>query len=51
VRAIVPSEVANYLLNKKRRALGQIENRHNLTIEIIGHADLLPADGRIEASS
>ena len=50
VKAIVPPEVADYLLNKKRRAIVELENRRNITIEIASEPNLLPAESRIEGS-
>jgi len=50
VKAIVPPEVADYLLNKKRRAIVELENRRNITVEIASEPNLLPAESRIEGS-
>jgi ribonuclease E len=43
VKGIVPMNVADYLLNKKRKELLEVETRRNLTITIEG-APNLPAD-------
>jgi ribonuclease E len=50
VRGIVPPAVADYLLNKKRRDIVELENRRNITIDIESDAGLLPAESRIECS-
>jgi ribonuclease E len=44
VKGIVPPAVADYLLNKKRRDIVELENRRNITIEIESDAGLLPVD-------
>ena len=36
----VPSQIANYLLNEKRRAITEIETRHNSPIIVIADAEL-----------
>jgi len=36
----VPTEIANYLLNEKRRALGEIEQRHDAPIVIVADDQL-----------
>ena len=35
-----PTEIANYLLNEKRRALGEIEQRHDAPIVIVADDQL-----------
>jgi ribonuclease E len=35
-----PTEIANYLLNEKRRALGEIEQRHDSPIVIVADDQL-----------
>jgi len=50
VRGIVPPAGADYLLNKKRRDIVELENRRNITIDIESDAGLLPAESRIECS-
>jgi ribonuclease E len=48
VTGILPSTVANYLLNKKRAELAELEKRYDVSIEIQGNPDLLPWDGTVE---
>jgi len=40
VTGILPSKVANYLLNKKRVELAELEKRYEVSIEIQGNPDL-----------
>jgi ribonuclease E len=47
VRGIVPVNVADYLQNKKRRELLDVEMKQNLTITIEGDATLHPGESRI----
>ncbi|MCK4390556.1 MAG: Rne/Rng family ribonuclease [Desulfobacterales bacterium] len=47
VKGIVPSNVAHYLLNKKRRELLDVEMRRNLTITLEGDPAMQPGDSRI----
>ena len=47
IRGSVPVEVAGYLLNKKRKDLLEIEQRHNLQILIEGDRTLSPGEDRI----
>ena len=47
VKGIVPVPVAEYLLNRKRKDLLELENRHNVTIVIEGSSDMIPGDGEI----
>jgi ribonuclease E len=47
VKGIVPVPVAEYLLNRKRKDLLELENRHNVTIVIEGSNDMIPGDGEI----
>ncbi|WP_084456564.1 Rne/Rng family ribonuclease [Desulfogranum mediterraneum] len=44
----LPLEVAQYLLNKKRAELSDLEQRHNATIEILPQVDMAPGDNQIE---
>jgi len=46
-RGIVPVPVANYLLNKKRKELLELEARRNIPITIQGDSTLTPSDNRI----
>jgi ribonuclease E len=47
VTGIVPSKVAYYLLNKKRRELMDVEVRRNLTITIMEDPTMQPGESRI----
>lgn len=47
VEGIVPSKVAHYLLNKKRRELLNVEMRRNLTITIAEDPAMQPGESRI----
>lgn len=47
VRAIVPSEVADYLLNRKRKEILDLEIRRDLNITIEGVTHLVPEDSEI----
>ncbi|WP_119462332.1 ribonuclease E/G [Rhodospirillaceae bacterium SYSU D60014] len=44
----VPTAVALYVLNQKRRALAEVEMRHNLRVFLSGDDTLIPPDFRIE---
>jgi len=48
VTGVLPSTVANYLLNKKRAELADLENRYRLSIEIQGNPDLPPWGGNLD---
>lgn len=48
IEASVPIDVANDLLNSKRKSLVELEKRLNLKISIIGRVDLLPGQLDIE---
>jgi ribonuclease E len=48
VTGILPSTVANYLLNKKRSELADLENRYGISIEIQGNPDLPPWGGNLD---
>ena len=48
VTGILPSTVANYLLNKKRTELAELEKRYGVSIEIQGNPDLPPWGGELE---
>jgi len=50
VRGIVPMNVADYLLNKKRKELLEVETRRNLTITIEGSPDLQPGESHIKTA-
>ncbi|HUV49735.1 MAG TPA: ribonuclease E/G [Anaerolineae bacterium] len=47
VKAIVPIEVANYLLNKKRKEIFDMEARQNLSVEIKGDNTMVPGESNI----
>ncbi len=47
VRAIVPSAVASYVLNKKRREIMEIESRRNLTVSIEADIHMIPGESNI----
>jgi len=47
VKGIVPVEVAEYLLNKKRRELVDLEIRRDLNVEIEADQSMLPGDSKI----
>ena len=46
-KGIVPVAVANYLLNKKRKDLLELEARRNISISIEGDNTLTPGDNKI----
>jgi len=48
VEALLPYPVANYLLNRKREELLNLERRHNVLIAIEGRPDLPPEEGELE---
>ncbi len=48
---IVPTDVASYLLNKKRREILELESRRNLSITIEASDDLQPGEDRIVSAS
>lgn len=47
VRGIVPNSVADYLLNKKRKEILDLEVRRGLSITIEGNAEIIPGMGNI----
>ncbi len=47
VNGSIPVNVAEYLLNKKRKELLDIEQQHNLRISICGDEMLSPGEDRI----
>jgi ribonuclease E len=47
VKVIVPIEVANYLLNKKRKEIFDMEARQNLSVEIKGDNTMVPGESNI----
>jgi len=48
VTGILPSKVANYLLNKKRSELAELEQRYGVSIEIQGNPGLSPWEGELK---
>ena len=48
VECRLPLDVAEYLLNKKRAELTDLENRHNARIEIHPGIDMKPSDHQLE---
>jgi len=48
VAGVLPSTVANYLLNKKRTELAELEDRYGVSIEIQANPDLPPWGGNLE---
>jgi ribonuclease E len=46
----VPTTVALYILNNKRAALAELEQRHNLRLTLSGDDALIPPDYRMERS-
>ena len=48
VKGVVPDDVADYLLNKKRKEILDLEMRRDLSINIIGDRTLLPGDSSID---
>lgn len=47
VRGVAPKEVADYVLNKKRKELSELEIRRDLSITIEGDVNMLPDECRI----
>ncbi len=50
VKGVVPPTVADYLLNRKRRDIVELEKRRDIVIDIEGDASLLPFESRIETA-
>ncbi len=48
VECRMPLDVANYLLNKKRNELSELEERHQARIEIIPTPNMRPGDSQME---
>ena len=48
VECRLPLEVANYLLNKKRKELTDLEARHQATIDVIPRPEMKPGENRID---
>ena len=47
VKGIVPLDVADYLLNKKRREIVDLEVRRDLSVEIEGDRAMMPGESKI----
>ncbi|MGD9206760.1 MAG: hypothetical protein PVF86_19600, partial [Desulfobacterales bacterium] len=47
VKGIVPVDVADYLLNKKRKEIAVLEERRNLSVTIEGDWSMTPGDSNI----
>jgi ribonuclease E len=47
VKGVVPVNVADYLLNKKRKEIAELEERRNLSVEIEGDQSMTPGDSQI----
>ena len=48
VKGVLPTEVADYLLNSKRKEIADLELRRRLFIEITGDNTMVPGEGHIE---
>ncbi|MBI5583188.1 MAG: Rne/Rng family ribonuclease [Deltaproteobacteria bacterium] len=48
VQGVLPLEVANYLLNRKREDLFRLETRHEVSILLEGRPDVLPEEGHLD---
>jgi ribonuclease E len=49
LKGIVPPPVAEYLLNRKRRELYDLESRHEIAIAIVGDPGMFPGQSQIVA--
>ncbi|MGD2187262.1 MAG: Rne/Rng family ribonuclease [Desulfobacterales bacterium] len=47
VKGVVPVDVADYLLNKKRKEIAELEERRTLSVEIEGAQSMAPGDSKI----
>jgi ribonuclease E len=47
VKGIVPVEVADYLLNRKRKEIFDLEQRRGISITIEGDRTMVPGDSKI----
>ena len=47
VKGTVPANVADYLLNKKRKEILDLETRRNLSIRIEGSDTMFPGESEI----
>ena len=46
-KGIVPTDVANYLLNKKRKEIMDLEAKRGIDINIVGDDKLKPGENKI----
>lgn len=47
VKGIIPVEVADYVLNRKRKEIVELEDRRGLSIRIEGDSGMIPGDSKI----
>jgi ribonuclease E len=50
VNVVVPLKVADYLLNKKRKEIAELEERRSLSVKIEGDQTMTPGDSKISYS-
>lgn len=48
VTGVLPLDVANYLLNRKREELARLEERHRVSIFLEGQPNIQPEEGKLE---
>ncbi len=48
IECALPLDVANYLLNKKRKELAELEVRHAATIDVLPKPEMRPGENQIE---
>ena len=48
VNGILPMDVANYILNRKRKELASLEDRYGVQIIINGDHAIPPGDGKLD---
>jgi ribonuclease E len=48
VTGTLSPEVASYLLNRKRKELGEMEKRYGVAISLAGDRDVPPGEGRLD---
>ena len=51
IRGVVPLQVADYLLNTKRKDILDLETRHNVRVSISGDPNMVPGEGDIASES
>ena len=47
VKGIVPVDVADYLLNRKRKDIVDLESRQEVKIDIEADASMIPGENRV----